>query len=186
VVAAARTGDEAAWARLFQLHAGRLVVWLRWLPMSDAACSAEDIAAQPWLTAASKIHEFGGTDDGFGGWLFGIARGHARNHYRKELRRRTRPTDLEEAGDSAFEAAPDDFARVEGHEVVQRLLAQLSPREAEVLACTDVVGLDIRSTATALGMRPNAVRVARHRALARLRSLSHEREGVFSTLQVSM
>ena len=54
---------------------------------------------------------------------------------------------------------------------VRWLLAQLSPREAEVVACIDVVGLDVASTAQALDMGTTAVRVARHRALGRLRRL---------------
>jgi RNA polymerase sigma-70 factor (ECF subfamily) len=51
------------------------------------------------------------------------------------------------------------------------MLAQLPRREAEVVACIDVVGLDIGSTSEALGISQTAVRVARHRALGRLRSL---------------
>jgi RNA polymerase sigma-70 factor, ECF subfamily len=40
-----------------------------------------------------------------------------------------------------------------------------------VVACIDVVGLDVASTAAALDMKTTAVRVARHRGLRRLRSL---------------
>ncbi len=39
-----------------------------------------------------------------------------------------------------------------------------------MLACLEVVGLDIATTATALGISATAVRVARHRGLRRLRS----------------
>jgi RNA polymerase sigma-70 factor (ECF subfamily) len=59
--------------------------------------------------------------------------------------------------------------RVADHDAVTRLLAMLPPREAEVVACIDVVGLDVASTARALGIGPTAVRVAHHRALRRLR-----------------
>ena len=52
---------------------------------------------------------------------------------------------------------------------VRRTLATLSPREAEVVACRDVVGLDVAGTAEALGIRPTAVRIAHHRAHKRLR-----------------
>ena len=45
------------------------------------------------------------------------------------------------------------------------------------MACIDVVGLDVASTAAALGMKPTAVRVARHRALGRLRKILTESEG---------
>ena len=171
LVLAARTGDQDAWSRLYALHAGRLVVWLRWLPNVDAAVSAEDIAAQAWLTAASKIQEFRGLDDDFAGWLFGIARGHALNNYRRGVRRRTRPTDMDRAREPASIPARDELGRVEEHDTTRRLLSRLSRREAEVIACMDVVGLDVRSTAAALEMSPTAVRVARHRGLSRLRRL---------------
>jgi RNA polymerase sigma-70 factor (ECF subfamily) len=60
-------------------------------------------------------------------------------------------------------------ATVPGREWVRDLLAGLSPRERDVVACIDVVGLSVADAATALGMTPVAVRVARHRALRRLR-----------------
>jgi RNA polymerase sigma-70 factor (ECF subfamily) len=53
-------------------------------------------------------------------------------------------------------------------------LAALPQREREVVACMDVVGLDTASAATALGISAVAVRVARHRGLARLRRLAAE------------
>ena len=51
------------------------------------------------------------------------------------------------------------------------MLSRLSRREAQVVACLDVVGLDITGTARALGMSQTAVRVAHHRAIGRLRKL---------------
>jgi RNA polymerase sigma-70 factor (ECF subfamily) len=56
-----------------------------------------------------------------------------------------------------------------GDDEVRHLLDRLPPREREVITCTDVVGLDTATTAQILGMSRTAVRVARHRALSRLR-----------------
>jgi RNA polymerase sigma-70 factor (ECF subfamily) len=53
---------------------------------------------------------------------------------------------------------------------VRDLLAGLSSRERDVVACVDVVGLSTADAARALGMSQVAVRVARHRALRRLRA----------------
>jgi RNA polymerase sigma-70 factor (ECF subfamily) len=185
LVRAAQDGDEDAWRRLYSLHAQRLVGWLGTLPMLDSASSADDIASQVWLTAASKIHDFRGSDDDFGGWLFAIARNHARNNYRKSVGRQTRAADIQDPADVLFLAVPPDAPDlVEALDAVRRLLAALSPREAEVVACIDVVGLDVRTTATALGMKPTAVRVARHRALGRLRKLLAVQGGLLSALLV--
>jgi RNA polymerase sigma-70 factor, ECF subfamily len=171
LIAAARTGDESAWAELYRRHAGRLELWLRWLPASDAAVSAEDVAAQAWLTAAGKIHGFTGDEDAFAGWLFGIARHHALNDYRRGVRRRTAPGDVDSDAEPVFAVPEDRLGAVDEHDWVRRLLGHLSPREAEVVVCLDVVGLDVAGTAAALGLRPTAVRVAHHRALGRLRRL---------------
>lgn len=176
VVPAARRGDPSAWRELYLLHNRRLTVWLRSVPLPDAASSAEDIAAEAWLTAASKIHNFKGSDDDFPAWLFTIARNHASNSRRTALRRRTDPLSVQESPESTWGIATSDVGPVDDLETTRELLQYLSPREAEVVACIDVVGLDVATTAAALGMMPTAVRVARHRALGRLRRLLDQGE----------
>lgn len=171
LVAAARTGDQSAWHELYRLHAARLAMWLRSLPQSDWASSPDDIAAEAWLTVATKVGEFRGSDDDFAGWLFTIARLHAANSSRKAQRRQTDPVAVESGSDATWGLTRDDYALVDEQDTMRRLLAHLSQREAEVVACIDVVGLDVASTAQALGMKPTAVRVARHRALGRLRRI---------------
>ncbi|GEP40418.1 hypothetical protein NPS01_40810 [Nocardioides psychrotolerans] len=169
LVSAACAGDQGAWRGLYVLHSARITALLRALPQADHASSAEDLVAEAWLTAATRMGDFTGSDDDFGGWLFTIARNHASNSHRTAVRRRTDPTDL--PLDPARAGDDDPLARVEGHDTVRKLLAHLSPRQAEVVACIDVGGLDVKATARALGMSPTAVRVARHRALGRLRTL---------------
>lgn len=173
-VAAARRGEQDAWRELYARHARRLTVWLHSVPLSDAAASPDDIASEAWLTAAAKIGGFEGTDEEFAPWLFTIARNHASNTRRTAARRRTDPVAVGDDDAPPLPAAVDPgdaVARVDAQDRTRRLLAHLSPREAEVVACIDVVGLDVAATAQTLGMRPTAVRVARHRALGRLRRL---------------
>lgn len=165
VVAAAKRGDQDAWRALYRAHAGRLVVWLETRAGNDSAVTAEDVAAQTWLTAAEKVADYEGTAEEFGGWLFGIARRVAANSRRRSGRRRTEP--VAEAPSTAV-AGPD--ATIAEQDWVRDLLAGLSPRERDVVACVDVVGLSAEDAAKALGMSQVAVRVARHRALRRLRS----------------
>ena len=176
LVSAARAANQDAWRQLYLLHSQRLLVWLRSLPSADAAASPDDVASEAWLTAAAKIAQFRGDDDDFPGWLFTIARNHASNSHRKAVRRRTDPVAVETARDSAFGSVLDDLSHVDSQAPTRALLAHLSPREAQVVACIDVVGLDVATTAAALGMKPTAVRVARHRALGRLRGILAEEE----------
>lgn len=171
VVAAARRGDPDAWRRLHALHARRLTVWLASLPSGDVAVSAEDVAAEAWLVAASRIGEFSGDERDFGGWLVGIARHLLANYRRRAARRRTDPVErIAEAVDAPGVTASFEAAVAE-QEATRRILARLSPREAEVIACLEVIGLDVAATARALDMSSTAVRVARHRGLQRLRRL---------------
>lgn len=175
LVSRARDGDEDAWRELYARHGRRLRVWLASLPSGDPAASPEDVAADAWLTAASKLGEFTGSDDDFAGWLFTIARLVLNNRRRAVQRRQT---DAHEPGstDMAWGVADSPEGEVVGQAETRRLLAMLSPREAEVIACLEVVGLDVAATARALEMSPTAVRVARHRGLRRLRAVLTEEE----------
>lgn len=167
LITRAKEGDQDAWRRLYVDHAGRLVVWLQTRPSGDSAMSAEDVASEAWLTAAGKIHEFTGTGEQFAGWLFGIARNVGMNARRKTDRRRTDPTADEQVREVA--EAPETY--LVGKDWVRQVLAQLPPRERDVIGCLEVVGLDTEATARALDISAVAVRVARHRGLRRLRGL---------------
>lgn len=172
-LAGARRGDEDAWGELYRRHAGRLRVWLTTLLEGDAG-TAEDLAAESWLVAARRIQDFVGDADDFGGWLFGIARNLARNDRRTRSRRATSPVWTEPEHDDYWGVVADVEAPVDGADLARRLLATLPRREAEVIACIDVVGLDVAATSIALGISPVAVRVARHRGLGRLRRVLAE------------
>lgn len=174
VIRRARQGDESAWAELYGLHAGRLVVWLRTLPSGDACHAPEDIAADAWLTAAQRLSHFTGNADDFAGWLFSIARNGASNRRRTRVRRATSPHPTGDSDELGGGVPYDHMTAVDSHEWTRRLLQRLSPREAEVIACIDVVGLDAAATGEALGISAATVRVARHRGLRRLRAILTE------------
>jgi RNA polymerase sigma-70 factor (ECF subfamily) len=167
VVAAAKRGDAEAWRALYRAHAGRLLVWLSTRPSGDSAVTAEDLAAESWLVAAERIHSFEGTSSDFAGWLFGVARNLGGNTHRRSMRRGTYATDPHELGEPGVVPGPEPAYAAQ--DWVVRALATLPPREREVVGCLDVVGLDVETTAHALGMSSVAVRVARHRGLKRLR-----------------
>ena len=171
----ARRGEEWAWEDLYRRHAGRLRAWLTALLHGDAA-NAEDIAAETWLVAARRVHDFVGDADDFGGWLFGIARNLARNDRRTRARRATSPVWTEPEDDDFWGVVADVESPVDGADLASRLLATLPRREAEVIACIDLGGLDVATTSQVLGISSVAVRVARHRGLGRLRRVLAETE----------
>ena len=161
----ARAGEPAAWRELYESLTGRLVLWLRARPSGDTATDPEDLVMETWLVAAERIADFRGSVDDFAGWLFGIARNHAANARRRTQRRATDPVDVDARDiwgtQEAFDVAGEDWVR--------RTLRELPTRQGEVLALMEVVGLDAAATGKALGMSSTAVRVARHRGLAKLR-----------------
>lgn len=172
-VAAAKLGDSDAWQRLYTAHAGRLVTWLGTRRIDDCACSPEDVAAESWLVAAQRIPNFTGTSDEFAGWLFGIGRKVAANQARAAKNRSQPGLDADQAERQAAPVEGPD-ALVTAAAWVRSVLMSLPPRERDVLACQEVVGLDTAATARALDMSQVAVRVTRHRGLRRLRLLLSE------------
>jgi RNA polymerase sigma-70 factor (ECF subfamily) len=164
VVARAKQGDPDAWRELYREHAGRLVAWLRLRPTGDPALSADDIAADAWVVAASKVADFSGTSSEFAGWLFGIARKIGFRAKERSDRRRTQPGDVEDH----LDVVPDPTLLVDAQLWVRHALEVLPPRERDVVALIDGLGLDTRGAAEALGITQGTVRVARHRGLRRL------------------
>jgi RNA polymerase sigma-70 factor, ECF subfamily len=132
---------------------------------------ADDIAHDAWVTAAGKIADFRGGIDEFTGWLFGIARNLVSNANRRSLRRATSSSDYEFVDTEPPNVLHDHSPMAVQLDWIRRLLAQLSEREAQVVACIDVVGLDVAATSASLEISATAVRVAHHRALRRLRTL---------------
>jgi RNA polymerase sigma-70 factor (ECF subfamily) len=183
-MARARRGDERAWAELYRRHAGRLVVWLRHLPHADPAADAEDVAAEAWLTAARRVADFSGTGEDFGAWLFAIARNVARGRSRTARGRATtclEPAGLEAVLGARADCGVDVGGEVTGADLARQLVARLPRREGEVVACLDVVGLDVEATCTALGMNAGAVRIAHMRGLRRLRRMFEVQPDVVSS-----
>ncbi|HWN28280.1 MAG TPA: sigma factor-like helix-turn-helix DNA-binding protein, partial [Actinomycetospora sp.] len=76
---------------------------------------------------------------------------------------------------------PEGFADMAGPEQhalemsasaeMRALLAQLPAKQREILVLRVVVGLSAEETALAVGSTPGAVRVAQHRAVAKLRGV---------------
>ena len=168
VVTRAKDGDQDAWRALYTAHASRLLVWLRSTSSGDAAVDNDDIAAAAWMTAARRVADFTGTTSDFGGWLFVIARNIAVNTRTRSIRRATTPDDG--SAIDARTAQPDWSSGVDASEWARSLLKLLPRRQAEVIACIDIVGFDVPTTAVILDINDTAVRVARHRGLRRLRA----------------
>lgn len=99
-------------------------------------------------------------------WLFAIARHAALD----ELRRRGRSASLTEDAVSAEAACPEDEAeRAVRRAAVRAALAELPPRDREVIALRFHAGLDTAELAGILGISATNAGTLLHRALKKLR-----------------
>ncbi len=161
---AARNGDEAGFAALWQAYQPAVLRYLRVV----AGESAEDAASETWLHVARDLSGFRGDLTAFRVWLFRIARHRGIDDQRRVGRRRE---DLMDPGTidggTSPDAAADALERL-GTGWAVALIATLPRDQAEAVMLRVVAGLDVAGTAEVLGKRPGAVRVATLRGLRRL------------------
>lgn len=171
---AARRGDESGMAGLWRALNPLVLRYLRVV----VGQAAEDVASETWLQAAHEIKRFRGDAAGFRIWLFRVARHRALEELRRSGRRREDPAGLYELDDRA---SRDDPAREAVDRMATqhalRLIADLPANQAEAVMLRVVVGMDVSQTATVLGKRPGAVRVAAMRGLRRLATIIDVNDG---------
>jgi RNA polymerase sigma-70 factor (ECF subfamily) len=165
ILAAARAGDEAAFARLYREVHPRLLSYARVLVGQDA----EDVTAEAWLQIARDLRGFSGDLPAFRAWTARIARNRAMDALRRQARRPVQALGLAELFDRADpQDTWDAAAERASTEWALALIATLPRDQAEAVLLRAVVGLDAGAAGEVLGKRPGAVRVAAHRGLKTL------------------
>lgn len=160
-----RAGDAAAASELFRRTQPRLLRYLR----SREPDAADDVAADVWVAVASSLDRFDGDEDGFRGWVFTIARRRLLDHHRRAQRQRTSPVEPHGFDDRVdVDAATAVHAVNDAQEAVDRIVAELSPEQAEVVLLRVVADLDAGTVAAIMGRTAGWVRVTQYRAMKRL------------------
>ncbi len=132
--------------------------------------SADDVAQEVCLAAIQALPRYRDQGRPFMAFVYGIASHKVADARRAAARNRTDPTDSVperfslDSGPEQLAIQSDSAARM------NKLLAVLPEKQREILTLRIVVGLSAEETADAVGSTPGAVRVAQHRALARLKS----------------
>lgn len=165
---AARGGDEAGFATLWRDLHPRLLRYLR----SRGDEGPEDLAAETWMHVVRGLAKFEGGVPEFRAWIFTIARNRAIDQGRS----RSRGLSLVTVADpvDALGLTPTTVSAEqhvldsEDTAAALRLVATLSPAQAEMVMLRVVAGLDVNDVAALLNKRPGAVRVGVHRALKTL------------------
>lgn len=134
--------------------------------------AAEDVTAQTFERAYRRQSSFDAKRGTQRAWLFGIARNAALD----ELRSRRRTTALLADPEDPAAAHPDDGTDDESavrRATVRAALAQLDPRERELIALKFHAGLSNTEIAKVLGISPANAGTRVHRAVTRLRKACH-------------
>jgi RNA polymerase sigma-70 factor (ECF subfamily) len=132
--------------------------------------SADDVAQEVCLAAIQALPRYQDRGRPFLAFVYGIASHKVADAHRAAARNRSEPAEVVperfslEAGPEQMALQSDSAARM------NRLLSLLPEKQREILILRIVAGLSAEETAEAVGSTPGAVRVAQHRALARLKT----------------
>ena len=132
--------------------------------------SADDVAQEVCLAAIQALPRYQDQGRPFLAFVYGIASHKVADAHRAAARNRSEPTD-EVPERFSLDTGPEQMAiNSDSAARMQKLLQVLPEKQREILTLRIVVGMSAEETAEAVGSTPGAVRVAQHRALARLKS----------------
>ena len=137
---------------------------------AQAPKAAEDLADEVWMTAADKIAHFEGGLREWRVWLFTLAHSRLIDHRCHTERRRTHPKSQEVFAKwlPAENPAQKASDRLSAQAAINRLVAELTAEQAEVILLRVVAGLDAAQVGRIVGRNARWVRVTQHRAIRRL------------------
>lgn len=124
---------------------------------------AEDLVGEVFIRILDALKRDRGWKTSPQGWVMGIARHVVADHYRhQERHREVSLTDNLSADD---EPLLHHVAQSERERVLQSALHHLTDAQRDVIIMRFMAGLDIKSTARAMGRSPGAIKALQHRAL---------------------
>jgi RNA polymerase sigma-70 factor (ECF subfamily) len=132
--------------------------------------SADDVAQEVCLAAVMALPRYRDRGRPFLAFVYGIAAHKVADAYRAFGRDLSCATDIVPERWSAEQGPEQAAIDADSTTRMSELLEILPDRQREILILRVVVGLSAEETAEAVGSTAGAVRVAQHRALARLKS----------------
>ncbi len=134
---------------------------------------ADDVAQEVCIAVLSALPRYQDMGRPFASFVFGIASHKVADAMRNAARLAIPTEDLPDGPDDHPGPEETVVAYIEA-ERARALLARLPSHQRELLVLRVLAGLSAEETGHTLGMSPGAVRVAQHRALARLRVIALE------------
>ncbi|MBW3619913.1 MAG: RNA polymerase sigma factor [Actinobacteria bacterium] len=165
VLAAARSGEAWAVARLYEDLKGPVVTFVRLRGARDP----DDVTSETFLQVFRDLARFEGDAAAFRAWVFTIAKRRLIDEHRR-FSRRVREVRMTAGVDAAGGDAADEAMAELGNDRVHELLAGLTVDQREAVLLRIVADLSLHDTAQVMGRSVGAVKVLQHRALAALRA----------------
>ncbi len=136
---------------------------------------AQDVAQEVCMAVMAALPTFEHRGYPFEAFVYSVAAHKLADTQRSLVRG---PTPMDELPERVDESDGPEQRAVIGDDVrrLMKLIALLPETAREILILRVAMGLDADETAAALGMTAGAVRVAQHRALAKLRALAADAE----------
>jgi RNA polymerase sigma factor (sigma-70 family) len=167
-LAAAREGDEAAWATLYHALAGPVTGYLA----GHGVTEPEDLTGEVFLQVARDIHRFEGDEPSFRSWVFVIA--HRRMiDWRRAAMRRPVISEFEHRDKPAGNVEDEAMERL-ARSGVDAVLECLTEEQREVLALRVIADLSLKETADAMGKTVGAIKALQRRALLAVKTQLEE------------
>lgn len=135
--------------------------------------AADDVAQEVCIAVLSALPRYQDMGRPFASFVFGIASHKVADAMRSAARMAIPTEDLPDGADDRPGPEETAVACIEA-ERARALLARLPVHQRELLVLRVLSGMSAEETGHALGMSAGAVRVAQHRALARLRAMAVE------------
>ena len=169
LVPAAVQGDRRALQRIIAIIHPRVLRYARARIGGGRMPTPEDVAQEICLAVATSIGRYNDTGRPFMAFVYGIAFNKVADAHRSMARDKLSP--VEDVPDTEVATiTPEDAAMVSaGSNTVRALLDSLNEKARDIVILRVFVGLSAEETAQVMGSTPGAVRVAQHRALAKLR-----------------
>jgi len=157
-------GDKGAWEAFVRRYAGLVAAAVR--GVAREAAEIEDLAQEVFLRLCKDdfrlLRSYDPARAGLSTWITIVARSTAR-----DAMRRYRPVL------TPIDAVPEGRLAVDPVEPIQKLKlpdALLSPRQREILTMLYDREMEVAEIAAALGIDPQTVRSAHHKAMVKLRA----------------
>jgi RNA polymerase sigma-70 factor, ECF subfamily len=138
---------------------------------------ADDVAQEVCIAVLSALPRYRDMGRPFASFVFGIASHKVADAVRNAARLAVPTEELPDGPDEHPGPEETVVASLEAQRA-RALLARLPGHLRELLILRVVTGLSAEETGSVLGMSAGAVRVAQHRALARLRALALQEQGM--------